>query len=171
MASKSSQRTLGTSYLPNVVRKSTIFFFPLTRSGRTTANRPMSWLTVPPVFDMGLRSPSGPVKAFVRRCPDKLRSRPVGTDQSPSSRIYAAPRPKDGAACVHVDQPLRAFKGSKGLMRRQKGRHSSRPATPNVPAPWRGFAQAPRGWARSAGSRAGSRLGAAAAVRSPGWWG
>ncbi|KAI5137898.1 Interactor Protein For Cytohesin Exchange Factors 1 [Manis pentadactyla] len=31
----------------------------------------MSWLTVPPVFDRGLRSPSGPVKAFVRRCPDK----------------------------------------------------------------------------------------------------
>lgn len=111
----------------------------------------MSWLTVPPVFDRGLRSPSGPVKAFVRRCLDKVRSRPIGTDQSPSSRICAAPRPKDGAACVHVDQPLRAFKGSNGPLRRSKDHHSSRPATPNVPAPWRGFRLGPAGLGQERG--------------------
>lgn len=32
---------------------------------------------------MGLRSPSGPVKAFVRRLPDEVRSRPTGTERPP----------------------------------------------------------------------------------------
>ncbi|KAI5225995.1 Aryl Hydrocarbon Receptor Nuclear Translocator-Like Protein 1 [Manis pentadactyla] len=31
----------------------------------------MSWLTIPRVFDRGLRSPSGPINAFVRHCLDK----------------------------------------------------------------------------------------------------